>query len=221
MEELKKNIFIQVDYWSASSTGLTISWTRHTMYRRLISVTCYAESGTSFICVWSLRTSQGSWECMRVGIAKVSVCVCVCLCLSPSYLLLQAHQVTVQWTAQLVWMCMYTVIACGWQSVCFLTCVSEAWLCWSVSRMGDPVGLHSSGKGFGMAGREAGLTWCSSSWSLLQGAINTHISVTHSHRGRERERQTSFWNRTFHCSILQNMALSKGREKCVVRMQSA
>lgn len=41
-------------------------------------------------------------------------------------------------------------------------------------RTGEPAGLHSSGKGFGMAGREAGRSCCSSR-RHLQGATNAHV----------------------------------------------
>lgn len=43
-------------------------------------------------------------------------------------------------------------------------------------RTGEPAGLQSSGKGFGMAGREAGRNCCSSR-RHLQGATNAHVRV--------------------------------------------
>lgn len=57
--------------------------------------------------------------------------------------------------------------------VCVLTWLLEA--CVGL-RTGEPAGLQSSGKGFGMAGREAGRNCCSSR-RHLQEATNAHVRV--------------------------------------------
>ena len=57
--------------------------------------------------------------------------------------------------------------------VCVLTWLLEA--CVGL-RTGEPAGLQSSGKGFGMAGREAGRNCCSSR-RHLQAATNAHVRV--------------------------------------------
>lgn len=53
----------------------------------------------------------------------------------------------------------YSLYECRWVGVGVLTWFSE--VCMGLST-GEPAGLQSSGKGFGMAGREAGRSCCSS-----------------------------------------------------------